>query len=350
MLFEVHYRRSYFARGMFSLLFLLVCLLSIVGLPFVIGWFMQNFWLENNYFYQKPTMLFTGRAVLRVSTVLGKEYLWTTSDSFNDRFLAGTEMEVLPFVSVNADVDEMNRTSMFTFVLSVPVTPVLQRVYSDANLTAPAAPLDAIQKVAFLPEFSFVIQHYLIHVNMTAAPLVVYRRPFDAAVDTSGDYGSSPVCAWTVADMVFHTTTRLTGQFSYTDDAQSPLEASMRQPADVYYLEKFARLYSRRRQSVVLRPYVEAAGGPEVLPQEEVTHGLWEDLDTLNAFTWRIQLRVADAFVPYVPSYREVLKWAWVQYFVIAYVIQWLLWKLRGMIVTQGLIDTTAVYFARKLD
>ncbi|EPY30541.1 hypothetical protein STCU_04015 [Strigomonas culicis] len=363
-LFHEHYKVHYAPRGLMAWVIYVVCLLIVLIIPFIVGLAMQNFWVENNYFYYAPNVTFTGRAVLRVSTVLGKEYLWTTSDSFNDRYVAGSTMDVLPFFSIYAEEvvkGEKSQAAAYTLTVSVPVnSPDVTYRSDDGSYVALTQnePLDAIKEMQLLPEFAYYIRSSIVTLNMTAAPLLTYRRApgtysSSATDNTSAAYSSGPVCGLLEADLVFHTTEPLISSpyVRYTDTyTDSPLETKMRQPADVYKLDTFSHYYSSRNQSVVLRPYVEVDGGLDLLPQEEVTRGLWEDLDTLNAFTWRIQLRVADAFVPYVPSYREVLKWAWVQYFVIAYVIQWLLWKLRGMIVTQGLIDTTAVYFARKLD
>lgn len=368
-LYHEHFGVRYAPRGLASWLFYAICLLTILVIPFIIGLAMENFWVQTNYFYQMPHISFTERCALRVSTVLGKEYLWSCSDSLNDAVL-GTSLSLTPYFAVyEEDKNGDGKVDVMNFLLSFPLGSALDSsVYDQA--AAPTAERDAVLEVTFLPEFVYTINHYLMKVNMTAAPLLRFtraplQRPYGTvttAVEVGDDTSTStstttstaytwsggPVCALTKADLLFHSTESLINspyvsyQHTYTG---SPLQELARQPADLMNLAQFASAYTARNQSVVLRPYVEAFGGLDLLRQDStVVRGLWDDLDDLNAFTWYIQLRIPKAEVQYVPSYAEVLKWGWIQYFVIAYIIQWFLWKVRMLFVKMGLIGSRAVY------
>lgn len=366
-LYHEHFGVRYAPRGLAAWLFYIICLLIILVIPFIIGLAMENFWVQTNYFYQMPHVSFTERCALRVSTVLGKEYLWTCSEVIQDTLL-GTPQHLTPYFALyEEDKDGDGKVDVVNFLLSFPVGNASDAsVYSTGTAApAPATQRDAVLEVTFLPEFIYHINHYLMKVNMTAAPLVRFTRAPQqrtsgtaaVVVDVDGSgvrtvttnaWSGGPVCALTKADMLFYSTESLINspyvsyQHTYT---RSPLEELAQQPSDLMNLPLFATAYTERNQSVVLRPYVEAVGGLELLRQEGTSvRGLWDDLDDLNAFTWLVQLRIPKAEVQYIPSYAEVLKWGWIQYFVIAYIIQWFLWKVRMVLVKMGLISSRAVY------
>ncbi|KAG5480686.1 hypothetical protein CUR178_05821 [Leishmania enriettii] len=363
-LYHEHYGVRYAPRGVASWLFYVLSLLTILVVPIIIALSMQGFWAKASYFYAIPRVTFTGQCAVRVSTVLGKEYLWTCFDLFHGA-LQETSLSILPyFATFEDDRDGDGRIDYANFLISFPLGGALElsSPYAPATATesggadTPTSQRDAILEVSFLPEFVYSISDDLVKVNMTAAPLLRYERnPLqkgfgNATTATSSTYSWSgaPVCALTKADMLFYTTQSLINSpyVSYTHTyTSSPLQELARQPADLLDLPHFAANYAARNQSVVLRSYVEAAGGLDVLRSDvSVVRGLWEDLDDLNAFTWYIQLRIPPAEVQYVPSLAEVLKWVWIQYFVIAYVVQWLMWKLRMVLVKMGLISSRAVF------
>ncbi|KAG5506415.1 hypothetical protein JKF63_05918 [Porcisia hertigi] len=377
-LYHEHYGVRYAPRGLASWIFYAFCLLAILITPFFIGLSMHNFWLTVNYFYHMPEVSFTGRCAVRVSTVLGKEYLWTCSDLFHGE-LQATSLSILPyFATFEEDANFDGKIDMVHFLMSFPLGDVLDATSLYVQSTtgtgggadAPTSQRDAVLEVSFLPEFVYYIRHYLIKVNMTAAPLLRYRRSplqkgFGNATGTPqtdtpvhGDpsttisntysWSGAPVCALTKADMLFHTTHSLINSPSvaYTQRyTSSPLQELARQPADLLNLPQFAGHYAARNQTVVLRPYVETDGGLDVLRNDGgVVRGLWDDLDDLNTFTWYVQLRIPPAEVQYVPSFAEALKWGWVQYFVIAYIFQWILWKVRMVLVKMGLLTSRAFF------
>ncbi|GET88110.1 hypothetical protein, conserved [Leishmania tarentolae] len=357
-LYHEHYGIRYAPHGLSSWLLYVLCLLVILVIPVVIAFFMQNFWVKTNYFYDMPNATFTGRCAVRVSTVLGKEYLWTCSDLFHGA-LQGTSLSILPYFSIyEEDRDGDGKVDYVNFLMSFPLGDPLEvpSLYATPSVDAPTSQRDSILEASFLPEFLYSINHRLMKVNMTAAPLLRYQRSpmqndfgnVSTATSSTYSWSGAPVCALTKADMLFHTTQSLISSrhVSYTHTyTSSLLQKLAREPADLLDLPGFAGNYAARNQSVVLRSYVETAGGPDVLRRDVgIVRGLWEDLDDLNAFTWYVQLRLPPAEVQYVPSYAEALKWGWIQYFVIAYAIQWFLWKVRMVLVTMGLIGSRAFF------
>lgn len=359
-IYHEHFKVSYKPRGGLSWGIFLVCCLVVLIMPFIIGLAMQNFWIESNVFYQKPTVSFTERCALQFTTVLGQTKLWTCSEIFNQQFLQGSELAVQPFISIyEDDRDGDGKVDHVQFQITVPVYTYEDVFANDIyNASAPAPPantqLDSIDTVMFLPEFDYNISHYLRKVSMTAAPLLVYRRASTynpQLANSSVNFSAGPVCAITEADMKFYTTEKLINSpyVRYTNAYSfSPFVTNAKETADLVNLGHFAEFYTLRNQSVVVRVTSETEGGLELLhtsdPATNYMGGLFEDLGMLNSFTWRIRLRIPSAEVPYVPSYSEQLKWGWVQYFVIAYLLQWFLWKVRGVLVVMGLIDSTATY------
>lgn len=349
-MFHSHFKVTYVPRGLGAIVVYFLLLLIVLVAPAFICFGMQNFWLQTNDFFEMPSISFSGNCALRVTTVLGKEYLWTCSELFNEEHLYGTPIGILPFFSMYHDRNTDGKVTDITIVLSVRINELSQSIY-DGPITLPTGEtLDAIQEAYFLPEFAYKVNNYLMKVNMTVAPLMHYVRPSEyipSETDITA-ISSGPLCAITAADMDFYSTELLINSryVRYTNVyAVSPL-SDVTQPAELMNLPVFADAYSSRNQTVVTRVYTQSSGGLSLLG-EEFTRSMLEDLDSLNAFTWRVHLRVLPAHIFYRPSITEALKWAWVQYFSVAFVLQWVLWNVRGMIVTLGLVETRAVYTAR---
>lgn len=353
-LFHEHYGVRYLPRGLASWLFYLVSLLIVLVLPAVIGWAMKDFWIRTNVFYQTPSVAFSGRCAVRLTTTAGQERLWTCTDLFDEQ-LHGTSLTVLPYFSVfGRDADGDGRAETFHFLMTFPIRQALEAsLYSAEAVSGGGVPgpmaIDSIRTITFLPEFTYSIRSRVVRVDMTAAPLLQYTNPAAAAAAASSvEWSGAPVCLVTRADLQFRSTERLIDSpyVSYTRVyADSPLELFAKQPADLLNLAAFAEHYTARNQSVVARPYSEAAGGLQLLAKDVgVVRDLGDDLDDLNSFTWSVQLRVSPAEVYYEPSVAEALKMAWVQYLAIACILQWCLWWMRGFLVKLGLLTTRAVF------
>ncbi|CCW59818.1 unnamed protein product [Phytomonas sp. EM1] len=322
---------------------------------------MQNFWIKDNYLFHTPEVEFSNRCALRVTTVLGKEYLWTCSENFNEAYLYGDPMGVIPYFSIYQDArDEKGRISEITFTLSIPINnlgDILSEAGQAASSTDPSTDpvFDAVSHVEFLPEFVYRIHHPLVRLNMTAAPLLRFTRPlFHSPTGTASPLASNsgPLCGFTEADLWFHSTVRLPRSTSRKERGHHALERSpfvedATELAVLYDLPSFARRYTSRAQRVETRMITETSGGLGLFAGGETVRGVWQDSQLLHAFTWRIRLRVQPAQLFYRPSFAEALKSAWVQYFAIAYVIQWVLWWVRGFVVVNGVVDTRAVFTRR---
>ncbi|RNF23176.1 uncharacterized protein Tco025E_02870 [Trypanosoma conorhini] len=339
VLFHEHYKVRYVPRGLGSWVFYLLSLLIVLVAPVFIGFAMGNFWLRRGEFTQKPRVRFTDRCVLRYITVGGQEKLWTCSSTFNEEFVDGQpELAVLPFVSVYEDGRDADAgVDVVTMVLSLP----LPALSGGAEGTSPPGVKDDVFRVDFLPEFFYEVDHYLLKLKMRAAALLSFERASWAPGGARG-----PLAALTEGDLLFHSTEPLivSPDVHYT---RTYVDSPFDNVADVDELRNvplFAGQYTMRNQSVQFKPYVESAGGLAMLRDDNYGRVLGEDLDALDDFTWRIRLRIQNAEVKYVPSIQEALKWAWVQYFCIAYVLQWLLWRLRGVLVKSGVLKTTAFF------
>ncbi|KEG12249.1 hypothetical protein DQ04_01861080 [Trypanosoma grayi] len=338
-LFHEHYKVRYVPRGLGSWLFYIICLLILLVAPVFIGLGMGGFWLDSGYLVRMPYVRFTNRCVLRYTTVLGQEKLWTCSAAFNEEFIhPQEELTVMPFFSIyENDLDTDDHVDSVTIVLSIPINDL------GGNITGMPEPeeTDAIDQVEFLPEFTYEINDYILKVNMTAAPLLTFKRAGQGLASLRG-----PLSALTEGDLVFHTTEPLIAS-PYVDYTRvytdSPFD-NVDDVEDVRNVPHFAAQYSTRNQSLRFRPYTESVGGHALLRDENYDRVLGEDLGGLGDFTWRVKLRILRAEVSYVPSIQEALKWAWVQYFCIAVILQWLLWNLRGLLVKEGIVGSIAIF------
>ncbi|CAJ1023425.1 hypothetical protein IOCL2690_000363700 [Leishmania lindenbergi] len=77
-----------------------------------------------------PTVIFTRRCAVRISTVLGKEYLWTCSDLFQGA-LQGTSLSILPHFSSDDDRDGDGKTDYANFLMSFPLGVALRGQLPD---------------------------------------------------------------------------------------------------------------------------------------------------------------------------------------------------------------------------
>ncbi|RNF03178.1 hypothetical protein TraAM80_05912 [Trypanosoma rangeli] len=340
VLFHEHYKVRYVPRGLGSWLFYLLCLLIILVAPVFIGLAMGNFWPLHGDFTQRPRVHFTDRCVLRYTTVGGQEKLWTCSNTFNEEFIEDQPaLAVLPFFSIyEDDHDGDGRVDVVTMVLSLPINALNN---GGAEGTSPSKLKDAVFRVDFLPEFFYEVDHYLLKLKMRTAALLSFEGPTWVPRG-----GGGPLAAITEGDLLFHSTEPLivSPNVHYTRTyIDSPFD-NVTDIDELLNVPLFAGQYTMRNQSVQFKPHVESAGGLALLRDDNYCRAIGEDLDALDDFTWRIRIRIQHAEVKYVPSTQEALKWAWVQYFSIAYILQWLLWRLRGVLVKMGVLSTTAFF------
>ncbi|EKG01719.1 hypothetical protein TCSYLVIO_007280 [Trypanosoma cruzi] len=337
--FHEHYKVRYIPRGLGSWLFYILCLLAILVAPVFIGLSMRNFWLRSNSFMQMPHVYFTDRCVLRYTTVKGQERLWTCSNEFNEKHInVHEQLAVLPFFSIyEDDRDGDGRVDFVTMILSLPINDV----GDIAKDVTPSDMGDAVFRVDFLPEFFYEFDHHIVTLKMRTAALFSFKRDHWIPGTEGG-----PLSAITEGDLLFHSTEPLIASpnVRYTRTyIDSPFD-NVTDVDELLNVPLFASQYTLRNQSLQFKPKLETVGGLALLRDENYNRVLGEDLDALGAFTWRIKLHIQRAEVNYVPSIQEALKWAWVQYFCIAYVLQRLLWWLRGILVKTGVLGSTAFF------
>jgi transmembrane protein 231 len=105
---------------------------------------------------------------------------------------------------------------------------------------------------------------------------------------------------------------------------------------------KLAAEYARQNQSILFDSLVTTYGDLTLLPTLGPSASV--DLDAVDMVTVLIRMRVVEAHVAYRPGPGEIIKWAWVQYFCVAYVIHWVVSGTRWLFVKQALINTIAVW------
>jgi len=295
----------------------IVALLTVWIIPLIIGFSMGQFWITNNDFIEMPTMNYTGRVMLRAATSDGDEYLWASSSALQEA-LVGDARATHPLLSSQADdVDRDGKTDIFRFTIRIPLRDPTHNVVS----------------VQFLPIFKYNLTNDLVSIAMETAPFVAFdgvnptrarRLVLDGTVPFrqvdpvySSNFYHYDVVYWK----------------SYLDDALDV--------ADLRDIGGFARKYAARNEST-----------PFELRTAYFTDGttraaaLEDPMDSDGIFTVSATLRVPVSTVTYVPSFSETIKFAWVQYFTIAYVIQWIFSGIRKVFVKNAFVDTVAEFKA----
>ncbi|CAD2215270.1 Transmembrane protein 231, putative [Angomonas deanei] len=214
--------------------------------------------------------------------------------------------------------EEDGKNDLLSFTVSFP-----------SNLTSPYGGVDSIEKVVFMPELKYHVKHYLATIELYAAPLFTFTR-------TAEEIAGSPVCAVTRADLNFYATGRIIGRGVYK--ATTSALTLLKEPSPLMNLEYFSRFYTNQSHTALLRVYEEAAGGFSLMKDK---YG-FPDLGLVNSFTWNMQMRIQNAVIYYKPTDAEALKWVLIQYFVVGFLIQWAVWKIREVFVTRGIIATNA--------
>ncbi|CUG65772.1 membrane-associated protein, putative [Bodo saltans] len=326
--YEEPLRIRYRANSIGARICEIVGLLTVLIIPFVICLAMGNFWLEYNVLTEDPQITFTERCLLRYTTISGAERVWACSDSLNQE-LQGDPRYVVPFISVyEDDHDADGKIDMFTFFFQVPLGP-------GGDSVTPST--DGIQSFEFLPEFDVRIWNYILHMQFKSAPLISLhlsaagtsqRRVSVVQGELRYEETSLPV-----ADD-YHRYDRV-----YTSSLFDADVTDVSQATDV---TKLAALYALQNQSIAFRHRTSSFGDASLIPPMGPRAVV--DLDSAEMATVILKLRVVEAEVSYRPGYGEILKWAWVQYFTVAYVIYWFVQWARWLFVKQALINTIAVW------
>jgi len=300
-----------------------VSMLIVLIVPFIICFAMGNFWTQYNVIEVTPTVGFTQRCVARVLYASGAEGFWACSSAVNDA-LVDDPIAMYPFFSYAVgDRDANGLADSFTFSLQVPLETVT--VASNA--------VDSVVRVDFLPEFWFNVSTYLFHLSMTTAPLVSVTIPNDgsnvALVHGDLNFAQTEIV---VSSLYVNYTHAYTGSL-FT-------QASLN---DLINVGSLAGAYARRNQSLDFKPRSIAIGDQSLLQSQDVAAAHFTDFNDARSFQLELRMGVSQAFIQYRPNPGEVLKWGWVQFFCVAYVVHWFMRLLRGFMVKQGMVNTVAV-------
>lgn len=303
------------AQGIGSWVLEIVADLSIIILPIIVGFAMGQFWITNNTFIASPSMNYTGRGMLRAVTDTGEEYLWASSAALQDA-LVGDPRHTHPFVSLLADDgDRDGNADVFRFTIRIPLRDAAHNIVA----------------VQFLPAFNYTVTSDLVDIAMETAPFVAFEgaNPTHArrlVLDGSVPYRQlDPVYSSNFYryDIIY--------RHSYLDDALDV--------ADLRNVGRYAQRYNARNEST---PYEIATA---YFTNAETATASTVDPDGADAlFTVSATMRVPPAYVQYVPSLSETLKFAWVQFFTIAYVFQWAFSIIRKIFVKNAFVDTEATF------
>jgi transmembrane protein 231 len=326
--YEEPLRIRYRANSIGARICEMVGLLTVLIIPFVICLSMGNFWLEYSVLTEDPRVTFTERCLLRYTTVSGAERVWACSDSLNQE-LQGDPRYVVPFISVyEDDHDADGKTDAITFVLQVPLGP-------GGDSVTPSS--DGIERLEFLPEFDVRIWNYALHMQFKSAPLI--------ALQLSGAGSSQRRVAIVSGELRYDETGLPVADEYHRYDrvyASSLFDADITDPSHATDVTVMSRLYALQNQSLAFYHKVTSFGDASLLPATGPRGVV--DLDSTELATVVVTLRVVEAVVSYRPGYGEILKWAWVQYFTVAYVIYWFVQWARWIFVKQALINTIAVW------
>lgn len=308
-----------------------IALLSVLILPFIIGIEMGQFWKTHDVVIQTPTVVYTGKCLLKLTTTSGEEKLWASSAQLQS-MLAGDPRLIQPFVSVlGDDKDGDGKVDIFTFRIEVPLD---------------AASSDTVSTFEFLPAFQYDLVDPRLVVRMETAPFVSFSPPpppllgsGSAALPTSADYTIDGTLAWRqLVPLQSSTYVRYDRVYNRT------LFDLVSDVSDWSALGSLAARYARRNESATFEQRVAWASQPSPNHQHAFAYGAGD----FRTFGATVVMRVQPAFMNYVPSFAEVLKYGWVQYYCIAVVVHWVWFHIRRIFVKQAFIDTVAVWEGRR--
>lgn len=316
-----------------------------------------------------PQTNYTGRAMLKLTTFGGQQYLWSTSADVMST-LEGDERAVYPFVSLlQDDRDRSGSADTLAWSISVPYG------FDGNDASTASSDADRIASVEFLPTLQYSLSHPLLYVAQEVAPFVQFHFPplsGVGALDVNG--GHRPQRLRLDGDLRFVTSAPLESSWWIRYDVayRRSLLDDVRDGQDVADITTYAAYYATRNESV--RFDVAVASQIDARLDLEVDRGLMDGGASVPDVVLNdviipastpvataastssmpppprelhvvISMRVLPATVDYVPSLPETLKAAWIQYFCIAFVVQWLYNVcVRRLLVKLALVNTIAIY------
>lgn len=301
----------------------LLGLLTVLIIPIIIGFAMSNFVLEYNVFVETPVVTFTDRCLVRYKTAETGERLWGCSDALMDALIGDPRETNLFFSVLSDDRDADGRHDSFTFTMKLPM----------------GSSTDTVTLIEFLPEFDVKLDSYHMKLLFLTAPLI---QPSMSLVT-----GSTSRVMLFDANLAYHGSEiiDISPYVRYDRVYRASLFDTITTVQEASAVGKLGMRYASRNQSLVLDNIIQTAGGAELLPS--MGNGATLDLDELLTTTLIVKLRVVDSHVAYQPGPGEIVKWVWVQFFCIAYVVHWVVGWIRWFCVKQALINTIAIWEGR---
>lgn len=300
-----------------------------------------------------PTVSFDpDLCALSVSSVSGDTKYWTCSEAFNDAYLKFPTSRGSIFVQPYLSVAKSSDGTDLEFFISVPIGDVAVNLYSsNSSLSLPLnTPLDAIESITFIPRLEYQVTGNFHTMTTSATPSFTYHRNRgylpNGLSNTRESVSGGPVAV--------HQTYLV--QYASVKDTTTSFSCKVQQengrPLEPLLAQYFSQTSNCDVSSRTLAPsrIREDVGGLEVLPTWSAVDRMTAiDLDQLQAFNWFITASFPTANMPHTPQVGYSLKWAYIQFFVLAYAFQYLFWMLRGLLVTGGAVDVNAYHRRRIL-
>eukprot|EP00995_Heteronema_vittatum_P013695 NODE_994_length_1103_cov_260.309298_g690_i0.p1 GENE.NODE_994_length_1103_cov_260.309298_g690_i0~~NODE_994_length_1103_cov_260.309298_g690_i0.p1 ORF type:complete len:323 (-),score=49.74 NODE_994_length_1103_cov_260.309298_g690_i0:47-1015(-) len=304
--------RQYFAASGGSTLLDLVGKLLVLIVPFVVAYFTGHFWVKEGRWREQPRVSWPNKAVL---VVRGQP----TGTDGEEGFGPVDEFSALGTTFVWTSLPKAN-----TFLDSLLVVPHFEVQQRDADGDSKTDALDLLLQVPTFQQFEVHSIELLLLLTYELSDLVPLEMETPCYIAYSSATSGS---AFTVeGDLAFRQRNLMywpTTKYKYSHFT----------PATVHSIEDILlptllSKYAARNESTYLQ-----------------VHSQYWHPATPNAayFELRATIRIGATWYAYLPGPFEALKFAWVQFFVLAYVVSWLVWALKGILVKNAVVKVRCV-------
>lgn len=326
-IFEATVKTRFRSNSCPSYCFEIFVLLTVLVIPFIIGFTTGDFWIERSTFVAIPEVSYTGRCLLKAVTASGDQYLWSSSEDVLDALQGDPRFANMVVQEYAEDRDRDGKMDVFHFTFRFP-----KRSASDS-----------FQSFEFLPTFTYKVDDFVLNLEMESGPFVSHaivnpagqgKLTLDGRIRFAQNKPINADSIWRY-DVVYKN--------SYLD--------AVKDPSDIVGIGRYARRYAARNESSPFE--LDTAFLSDEIPDAALSHpetyvpAVPSGKTAAAFFTVSVTMRVQPAEINYIPILSQTLKFAWIQYFCIAYVIHWFFGFVRELFVTQAWINTIAVFEGR---
>lgn len=343
----------YTANSIGAYLLVLFSYIAVIVAPLAIGFGMGQFWITSNVLVGRPDITYTNRLIVRVETAEGNAMVYVSSptamEELENAIIAGenegaanvlfnfknpldpASSELAPlstmYPAVNVFEDDHDSNGIvdgFHFQIAIPM-----------NYSAP----QTVGRICILPEFNYVFDYPVpsLDIRMTAAPLICLSSP-------------NPTTAFEGArlqgDLVFKASTlpESSDYVRYDRIYAGSLfnEFTARELAAV---SPIANAYALRNFTLGVEEKSNTFGAYDTLAMASTNI---DPTNTFHQFNLEVSLKVHDSVIRYIPPWYENLKFGWVQYFCIAFIVYYFLDFIKSILVKQAIINTIAIWEGRQ--